>query len=97
MDSINDIYCLENLSIGLIAFLITVILSPSLQYLINFIVVSFTGIKEIISIPFMSFFNIPLGLPVIVLLTTVFVSVVATLLPIAFSKKISLKEELKDE
>ena len=97
MDDINDIYCLENMMIGLISFLISIILSPLLQILINSIVKNISGFIDIIDIPFRSFLNIPFGLPIIVFLSTVVVSVFATLLPIVFSKKISLKEELKDE
>ena len=97
MDNINDIYCIENMMIGLIAFLVSIILSPLLQLLINFIVFKIAGFSNIISIPFMRFIDIPFGLPLVIFVGTIFVSIVATMLPISFSKKISLKEELKDE
>lgn len=97
MDNINDIYCIENMMIGLIAFLVSIILSPLLQLLINFIVFKMAGFSNIISIPFMRFIDIPFGLPLVIFVGTIFVSIVATMLPISFSKKISLKEELKDE
>ena len=97
MDNINDIYCVENMLIGLIAFLVSIVLSPLLQLLINLIVHQLAGFSNIISIPFSRFLNIPLGLPVIILVGTIFVSIISTMMPIAFSKKISLKEELKDE
>lgn len=97
MDSINDIYCIENMMIGLIAFAISIILSPLLELLINHLVFKFTNFSNIISIPFMRFIDIPFGLPLIIFVGTIFVSIIATILPISFSKKISLKEELKDE
>ncbi len=97
MDDINDIYCTENVLIGLVAFVISILLSPLLQILINFIVNNVTGFNNIISIPFMKFKGIPFGFPLLVLIGTLLVCLFSTLLPIAFSKKISLKEELKDE
>ena len=97
MDNINDIYCVENITIGLIAFLFSVVLSPALQLLINFIVLKLAGFSNIISIPFMRFLKIPFGLPLFIFTGTILVSIFSTMVPIIFSKKISLKEELKDE
>ena len=97
MDDINDIYCVENVLIGLIAFIISILLSPLLQVVINMVVNNFTGFNNIVIIPFMRFKGIPFGFPLIVLTGTLLVCLFATLLPISFSKKISLKEELKDE
>ncbi len=97
MDNINDIYCVENMMIGLIAFLISILISPLLQLLINLIVNNLTGFTSIISIPYMKFINIPFGLPLLVFMGTLFVSMISTMIPITFAKKISLKEELKDE
>ena len=97
MDNINDIYCVENMMIGLIAFLVSLGLSPLLQMFINFIVYKLAGFSNIIAIPYMKFLKVPFGLPLIIFLGTIFVSIISTMMPIAFSKKISLKEELKDE
>ena len=97
MSDVNDIYCTENIMIGLVAFLVSITLAPLLQLLINWIIKSFSGFEHLIKIPFTSVMNIPIGLPLIVLISTLLISILSTLLPIAFSKKISLKEELKDE
>ena len=97
MDNINDIYCVENILIGLIAFFLSIIIAPLLQLLINFIVLQLAGFSNIIVIPYLKFYRIPFGLPLIIFVGTVLVSSISTLLPISFSKKISLKEELKDE
>ena len=96
-DDINDIYCLENIMVGLIAFAISIIISPILQMAINSIVYKVAGFSNIVNIPLKTFINIPFGLPIIVFIGTVIVCVFSTLLPIMFSRKISLKEELKDE
>ncbi len=97
MSDINDIYCTENMMIGITAFVISITIAPLLQLLINWIVKSFSGFEQLIKIPLLTFMKIPLGLPLLVFASTIFISIISTLLPIAFSKKISLKEELKDE
>ena len=97
MDNINDIYCTENIMIGLIAFVVSIITAPLLQMLINLIIEKLAGFKGMVQIPFMKFLNIPFGLPLIVFVGTLFVASLSTITPIMFSKKISLKEELKDE
>ena len=97
MSDVKDIYCTENMMIGLISFVISITITPLLQLLINTIIKSFTGFEQLIKIPFLSFMNIPFGLPLLIFSSTLLISILSTLLPIAFSKKISLKEELKDE
>lgn len=97
MDSVNDIYCTENMMIGMVAFIASLILSPLLQLLINYVVKSLSGYENIIAIPFKIFLGIPFGFPLIIFASTIFVCLLVTILPISFSKKISLKEELKDE
>ena len=97
MNDINDIYCLENMLIGVISFVISIIISPILQLIINLIVKKMTNFRNVISIPFLKFLNIPFSLPLIIFTGTIIISILSTLLPIIFSKKISLKEELKDE
>ena len=96
-DNINDIYCLENIMIGIASFVLSIVLSPLLQIAINYLIKTLAGFSNLIVIPFNSFMNIPFALPIIVFIATIFVSIFSTLLPILFSKKISLKEELKDE
>ena len=97
IDDINDIYCVENLSIGIISFVLSLIISPLLELLINFLIKRFAGFSNLIKIPFSRFLGIPFGFPLIIFIGTIVISIFSTMLPIAFSKKISLKEELKDE
>ena len=97
LDDVNDIYCMENILIGIISFIISIVLAPLLELLINYIVGSFTRFHNIIKIPIMRFMNIPFGLIIVVFISTLTVAILSTMLPILFSKKISLKEELKDE
>nr|MCR5185305.1 hypothetical protein [Bacilli bacterium] len=95
--SVNDIYSLENMFIGLLAFIGTIIISPLLQFVINLLIKKWFGFSNIIAIPILKLHDIPLGLPVLVLACTILLAILSTSLPIYFSKKISIKEELKDE
>lgn len=97
MGDVNDIYCTENIIIAVTSFLVSISLAPLLQLLVNWIIKLSIGFEGVIKIPFLKFLNIPFGLPLIVFVSTILIAVLSTLLPILFSKKISLKEELKDE
>ena len=96
-EKINDIYFVENVALATISFIFSIIVSPLLELLINFIIFSLSGINNLIKIPITSFNDIPLALPLLVMGGTLLIATLSTYLPIAFSKKISLKEELKDE
>ncbi len=96
-EDILNIYLSENLVIGLIGLGISFILSPLLIIINNRFLDSFLGIKNILELGNLSIFGVPFLLPLTVLLLTILVITLSTYLPIAFSKKISPKEELKDE
>ncbi len=94
---IFSIYFYENLLIGGIALVLSFIFSPILALLGNKIINSLTGFSNMISIPFISFMNIPLLFPLILIVCTFLVCVISTYIPLFFSKKISPKEELSEE
>lgn len=94
---ISDIYLSESIIIGLSALFLSFVLSPLFGLLINRIVNKTIGINSIINIPFTRFLNIPILLPFLILLCTLLVCILTSMLPILFSKKISIIEELKDE
>ena len=94
---ITDIYVSENLIVAVIALAISFIVSPFLSILTNFIVNKLTGFTDIVNIPFYRFYDIPLLLPLAIIVITIFIATFATVLPISFSNKISLKKELTDE
>ena len=50
-----------------------------------------------ISIPFISYMSIPLLLPLLIISMTLLICLLSTYIPLFFSKKISPKEELRDE
>ena len=95
-DDIALIYVFESLIIGLISVVVSFVLGAVLTNPINLLIQRFTSLIDIIKIPITSFLNKPFLFPLLIVGITMFVCFIATYLPIAFSKKISLKEELKD-
>lgn len=94
---ILDIYGTQSLVLGFTSVVSALILSPLLSYLANWILLKYTNFNNLIQIPFFSFLGIPLFLPILILLFTIILCFISTLIPIVFSKKICLKEELTDK
>ena len=94
-DDIALIYIIESMLLGLISILLSFIISFLLTKPINLLVNKFTSLIDVIDIPFKRFYNHSFFLPIIIFVGTLLICIVSTYLPIAFSKKISLKEELK--
>lgn len=89
---IENIYVNENLFSGFISLLFSLVISYPLSLLINSIIYKFVSIKDMIVIPYFSFWGLfPLLSFAVVALLISF----STLLPIKFSKKRSLSLELK--
>ena len=94
---IFSIYLYENIAIGLISLVISFLASPLLSILINMVIFKFTSFVNMVTIPFLVFMGKRLLFPLIMLISTFAVCIVSTYIPLFFSKKISLKEELADE
>ena len=94
-DDIALIYIVESMMLGLISILFSFVISILLTKPINLLINKFTSLIDVIDIPFIRFYNHALFLPIILFIGTFLICVLSTYLPIAFSKKISLKEELK--
>ena len=94
-DDIAMIYVFESIVIGLISVALSFVLGIILTKPINELIEMFTSLIDVIKIPFMRFMNHTLLFPFLIIAATLFICVIATYLPIGFSKKISLKEELK--
>ena len=94
---IFSIYIYENLALGGIGLLVSLILAPIFSLIINKIVVFISGFQNIISIPFMRFMNRPLLFPMMIIVFTLLVCVISTFIPLMFSKRISPREELAEE
>ena len=94
-DDIALIYIIESMLRGLIAIVLSFFISFLLTKPINLLINKFTSLIDVIDIPFKMFYNHAFFLPIIVFVGTLLICTISTYLPIAFSKKISLKEELK--
>ena len=96
-DDIFSLYLNENLSLGLIALLLSIVLSPLLAKFANELIYKFTTFEEMIVIPFQSFMGYRYMFPIILILSTILICLLSTYIPLFFSKKISPKEELAEE
>ena len=94
-DDIALIYIIETMLLGLISVFLSIIISILLTKPINLLIHKFTSLIDVINIPLARFCNRALLLPIIIFVGTLLICILSTYLPIAFSKKISLKEELK--
>ena len=94
-DDITMLYIIENLLIGAIGIVLSFIITLLITSPLNSLVERFTSLIEIIDVPFSSFHNHAYLFPILIIVGAFFVCSVATYFPIAFSKRISLKEELK--
>lgn len=96
-NDITNIYSFESIFVGIVAFVISILISPLFEFVINLLIKRWIGFSSLIKIPLWKYNNIPFILPLIVLMLTLLVSFFSSAVPILLSKKISLKEELKDE
>lgn len=94
---IFSIYFYENLLLGGIALIASLIIAPILSLIGNQIIGKITGFKNMISIPFLKLSNFPLLFPIILIVSTFLVCLFSTYVPLFFSKKISPREELSEE
>ena len=94
-DDIALIYVIESIFLGLVSVAISFVIAIFMTKPINLLIERFTSLVDIIQIPFFSFKNHAFLFPLLILTATMFVCLISTYLPIGFSKKISLKEELK--
>ena len=94
-DDIASIYVSESLILGLISVVISFLLGILLTRPVNLLIEHFTSLIDCINIPLSRFLNRPFLFPFLIVGVTMIVCLLATYLPIGFSKKISLKEELK--
>ncbi|MCD8209347.1 MAG: ATP-binding cassette domain-containing protein [Coprobacillus sp.] len=89
-------YINENLLTTLISVVVTFLLALFFQMILNRLLLSWTGISGFINIPFVSFLGVPLLFPVLIILVSAFLVVLACIIPIYFSGRISIKEELQN-
>ena len=94
-DDITMLYIFENMILGTIGLALSFFISFFVQKPLNALVEKLTSLVNIIDIPFRQFHNHAFLFPLLIAFGAYAVCFIATYLPIAFSKRISLKEELK--
>ena len=94
-DEITALYIFENFLLGIIGVSISFLISALIQNPLNKLIEHFTSLIDIVDIPFKSFRGHSFLFPLLIIVGALFVCSLATYLPIAFSKRISLKEELQ--
>ena len=97
IEQLFSIYILENYFILVLSLIFGFILSFIFQPIINKLIFNVFQLKDLINIPFITAFNIPLFLPTIIVFFSFFITYFSTYLPIYFSKNINISKELKDE
>ncbi len=91
-----QMYINENLLTTLISVVVTFVLALLSQLVLNRLLLSWTGISGFINIPFISFLGVPLLFPVLVFFVAALLVVLTCIIPILFSGRISIKEELQN-
>ena len=93
---IEDIYLNESLISSLIATAFSLVVSIPISLIINQIIFKKISLTNLIVIPMWKFFNIPLLYPFLFIAAALLIVGVATLVPIKFSKRNSIKGELQN-
>ena len=93
-DDVAALYLFENFLLGIISLVLSFIITSFIEKPLNSLIEHFTTLIDIVDIPFKSFMGKPFLFPLIIIVSALFICLIATYLPIMFSKKISLKEVL---
>lgn len=95
--SIQSIYLSENYLIVSLSILISIFLSIGLQYVLNSLIAKNFSLNNLITIPLVSFMNVPFGLVLMLFVVAIIFSTIFTLLPMILYRHMSLSDELRDE
>lgn len=94
-DDIVSVYLFENIIVGLVGLALSFVLATLLQNPINHLIFSLTSLTNLIDIPFQQLRGRPFLFPLLIVVSTMLICILSTCLPLIFSKKISLSEELR--
>lgn len=92
-----DLFSLKSLIVSSLSLIISVSFSMLIQRILNVIIETATGFKSVINIPWISLFDCSWLFTVILVVAVIAISIITSALPIAFSRRVSIKEELMDE
>ena len=93
-DDIALIYIIESVMLGVASLLLSFLLVMIITHPINMLIEYFTSLTGIIQIPFIKFHNRLFLFPILIIVSVLTICFLSTYIPIGFSKRISLKEEL---
>ena len=94
-EDITMLFIFESFLLGLTGIVISFITSFLIKKPLNILIEHFTSLIDIIDIPFVSFHGHALLFPILFIVGVLFICLLATYIPITFSRRISLKEELQ--
>ena len=95
--SIYKMHLSENYLVIILSYFLSIFLAYFLQLKLNPIILEKFGLENLIKIPFLSFYNIPFGLVILLLLIAIICSTVFTLVPMKIYRQNSITNELRDE
>lgn len=95
--SIISIYLFENLLVGIIGYFFSLLLSFPFIKLTDYLINKYLGLSSLISFPYHLFSRFKYDYFIVLLLGMILIVFLSTILPITFSKKISISKELRDE
>ncbi len=96
-ESIDKIYIFENIIVGLIGAVSSIIISFLVEEPLNKLLKYFFNIDGLIKVPFFTFFDSKYLFISLIILAVLVISIFSTWIPLMFAKKISIKEELNQE
>lgn len=96
-DDVLSSYLYSNVLVAIISIVIAFPLSILIEGLLNKILLNVVGISSLIKIPITMFLGYKYLYPLMIIISLLFIVFISTYIPIMFSSKISIKEELKEE
>ena len=95
--SIIGLYASESAVVALLSISFSLVISFLIQTPLNYLLYRLSSIPSLVQIPFLSFFGVPLALPILSIALAVCLALFGTVFTMLFFKRSTLLEELNDE
>ncbi|MBE6126763.1 MAG: ABC transporter ATP-binding protein/permease [Erysipelotrichaceae bacterium] len=92
-----SIYIMESAALCALSAAFSLIFSPFLQRFLNHLLLRQFDVHDLLKMPLGSFLGIPYLVPIALVVGAIIFGLIASVIPIAVNKRISLAEELRDE
>lgn len=96
-NSIISIYLFENISIGILGYLLSILLTFPFLNLAKTLLYKYLGLARMIDFPHQLLTRFKYDYLFVLLIGMLLIVIISTYVPILFSKKISISKELRDE